>query len=327
MLGPHNVILEGQFAASPALLAPRLRSNELSQLLHDWQQHQPAAGGLPAATAFSPETLRYLLGRSLIYDVVPPSQPGAAPRFRYQHYGSHFSFVRQFDLSDRHVDEHPNPQFSRMAQLSLQHVCDTGLPVLSSGRLRQPDGAFYHVEVLTLPLGGADGVTRIVAGQFDHPIEGDTFPLRVNISDPLLLADVMQASSLLALLAEWRAACIAGGGLPARSDFPPERLRRWLGRVMLIERRPGDTGLRYRLVGSGLTQDRGFDITGRALAEHPDADFGRVVHWFALAILNLGRPGWYRGSGFSPRGSSLNLEGLGLPLRDDCILAVQLPRP
>lgn len=324
MLGPSDVILEGQLAGTPGLLAPRLRSNELSQLLRDWQERLQGRV-MPDRADFTPESLRYLLGRVLLFEVV---RDDSGLRFRYQLYGSHFSFARNFDLTGQFLDAHPNPQFSELARRTLEHVCTTRQPVLSATRMRQPDGAEYHVEVLSLPLGraGSDDVAMVLVGQFDHLIVGDEMPLRVNISDPPLLRHWIEAPALRQLLDQWSRLCATRGGLPLRADFPPENLRPWLGRVILLERRPSDPGLRYRLIGSGVTEERGYDITGQPVTDHPDADYGRVIQWFGLVILNLGRPGWYRGHGFSPSGTSLFVEGLGLPLQDDCVLAVQLPR-
>ncbi|MBP7063074.1 PAS domain-containing protein [Ferrovibrio sp.] len=326
MLGPFDVILEGQLAGTPALLAPRLRSNELSQLLRDWQEHVQRQGwAMPAPGDFTPENLRYLLDHILLFDVV---RDATGLRFRYRHYGSHFSFARNFDLSGQFIDAHPNPHFATLAQRTLEHVCATGLPVLSATKMRQPDGAEYHVEALSLPLAppGGAGVDTVLVGQFDHLLGSEQMPFRVNISDPALLRHWVEAPALRQLLEQWDQLCTTRGSLPVRADFPPENLRPWLGRVILLERRPSDPGLRYRLIGSGVTEERGYDITGQPVTDHPDAEYGRVIQWFGLAVLNLGRPGWYCGHGFTPYGTSLFVEGLCLPLQDDCVLAVQLPR-
>jgi|GEM_PF-1270996 len=327
MQGPGDILLEGQFGDSAEAIMLRLRTPELQRLLEDWRQRAVTRGALPRREDFSPEELRYMLGHVVLFDVV-----GQPARYRYRLYGSHFTFARDFDLTGKFIDEHPNPDFATRAIASLDHACRLRLPIFGAGRIMQADGRLHHIETLALPLAENGASPDVVlVGQYDYEILAPTLPMRVAISDPSLLRPMIEHPLLRQLFDEWQGAGSAGR-LPARADFPPERLKPWLGRVMLLEREPDSTRLRYRLMGSQLAEQRGFDLTGKYLDEHPDAEFGIAMNWFASEAMRLNRPAWYSGDGFSPRGLSLYIEGAALPLANDgvacdTLMVLQLQRP
>ncbi len=322
-----------QLVDSPEVLSPFLRQPELRQMLAHWQTMlRDRAGQLPSRADFAPEDLRYSLGHVVMFDVVP--QQDAAPRFRYRLYGSHFTFARDFDLTGRFIEEHPNPHFAGLAARQMAQVTATRLPALGIGRIRQPDNLTYSIEALSLPLAD-DGCHPdvILVGQYDHHVAEAALPLQLNIAEPALLRPWIKAEPLGALYDLWHG--IAQQRKPRREDFPPERLHPWLGRVLLVER-VGMAGsatppsLRYRLIGSYLAADRGFDLTGKSLDEHPDPDFGKLMHRLGLEALRLGRPAWYRGDGYTPSGYSLRIEGIALPITSrgedyDMLLVCQVP--
>lgn len=325
MQGPGDILLEGQFGDSADPILLRLRTPELQRLLKDWRQRGETRRALPRRDDFSPEELRYMLGHVVLFDVV-----GRPARYRYRLYGSHFTFSRGFDLTGKFIDEHPNPDFSTRAIASLDHACRLCLPIFGAGLITQADGRLHHIETLALPL-AEDGAAPdvVLVGQYDYEILVPSLPMRVAISDPLLLRPMIGHPLLRQLFDEWQGAGSAGR-LPGRKDFPPERLKPWLGRVLLLERGPDSTRLRYRLIGSHLTEARGFDLTGRYLDEHPDPDFGAAIDWFCDEALRQARPAWYRGDGYSPRGLSLQFEGIVLPLASDgvacdTLMVLQLP--
>lgn len=317
-----------QLVDGPELLSPLLRQPELRQMLIHWQNMlRNRAGQLPSRADFAPEDFRASLGHVVMFDVVP--QENAVPRFRYRLYGSHFTFARDFDLTGRFIEEHPNPHFAGLAARQMQQVCATRLPALGIGRFRQADNLDYSIEALSLPLAD-DGCHPdvILVGQYDHRVSESPLPMRCNIAEPALLRPWLQSDQLRAFYDLWFD--IAAKRRPRREDFPPERLLPWLGRVLLVERDASAARLRYRLVGTQLTEQRGFDLTGRYLDEHPDADFGASISWLGLEALRLGRPAWYRGDGYTQSGFSLRIEGVGLPLASqgeayDMLLVCQVP--
>ncbi len=71
-----------------------------------------------------------------------------------------------------------------------------------------------------------------------------------------------------ALRARWRQHC-RDGGLPRRSDFPPESLAPWIGHIEVVEavREGSKTRFRVRLVGTRIVYYEGHDNTGLFLDE------------------------------------------------------------
>lgn len=74
--------------------------------------------------------------------------------------------------------------------------------------------------------------------------------------------------------------------MPARSDFPPEQMRQWLGHIAIITVEPGataddETRFRVALSGTKLDDYRGFGITGRYLDE---LAAGQTVQYYASCV-------------------------------------------
>ncbi len=76
-----------------------------------------------------------------------------------------------------------------------------------------------------------------------------------------------------ALSRRWRQHC-RDGGLPRRSDFPPESLTPWIGHIEVVEavRDGGTTRFRVRLVGTRIVYYEGHDNTGLFLDDVVPAD-------------------------------------------------------
>lgn len=64
---------------------------------------------------------------------------------------------------------------------------------------------------------------------------------------------------------------------PARHEVDPLDLRFALGRLILIEVEDGPLRFRYRLYGSEVARQMGFDLTGRYTDQHPSPEFGRTI--------------------------------------------------
>lgn len=56
---------------------------------------------------------------------------------------------------------------------------------------------------------------------------------------------------------------------PARPDIRPEELQPWLGNIILLDVIDGGKDFRYRLFGSAVAREAGFDMTGKMLSEYP----------------------------------------------------------
>lgn len=114
------------------------------------------------------------------------------------------------------------------------------------------------------------------------------------------------------LLELWRSRCV-DGRLPARRGFDVLELRDFMGWLNIAEVLPGGDDLVYRLVGTGVVERMGRDITGRRVSE--------VLPPTALRIFRhlIRHPAPLRGHGavgWRDR-EFLHHETLLLPLADD----------
>jgi hypothetical protein len=91
----------------------------------------------------------------------------------------------------------------------------------------------------------------------EHAVVYDVTEERLG-HDPRLL-------NLLRLWQSKRAARMA----PARAEFRPEDLQPWLGNIILLDVIEGGKDFRFRLFGSAVAREAGFDMTGKLLSEYP----------------------------------------------------------
>lgn len=57
--------------------------------------------------------------------------------------------------------------------------------------------------------------------------------------------------------------------LPARHDIRPEELKPWFGNLIVLDVLDGGRDFRYRLFGTAIVFQAGFDMTGKLLSEYP----------------------------------------------------------
>lgn len=145
---------------------------------------------------------------------------------------------------------------------------------------------------------------------------------------PETIASFTLEPNLARLVGEW-GALASKGCLPGRHDFPPEKLRYMLGNVVLADIVTGaaagplpdgfQANMRYRLFGSNFVYQRGYDLTGKLLSDHPD----RVLAFqglVALRVLMQHRlPTLGRLTGHNLHGEPILSESVLLPLADDGI--------
>lgn len=151
--------------AAPAILQDAIADARLVRLLREWDGWR---GGrtLPARTDFKPEMLGYLLGNLLLFDIERPAAPDSMPRFRYRLFGSSIAAFRDFDLTGRCLDEHPDSVFGIRAHLVCLQSVQERLPVRVRAAGRTTDGLSINFEALMLPL-AEDGEVpdRMLAAQ------------------------------------------------------------------------------------------------------------------------------------------------------------------
>ncbi|MGQ0677476.1 MAG: PAS domain-containing protein [Rhodospirillales bacterium] len=93
------------------------------------------------------------------------------------------------------------------------------------------------------------------------------------VSEPDLEID----QRLLGLFRLWNAKR-RGRKLPARADLRPEELKPWLGNLIVLDVIDGGRDFRYRLFGTNIVRQAGFDMTGKLMSEYPIKD--ALPHFF-----------------------------------------------
>ncbi len=84
---------------------------------------------------------------------------------------------------------------------------------------------------------------------------------------PLLAAESCDKADARALLAWWNALARDDGGVPDWRNVDPVRLLPWMGWITLYDVVDGGRDVRYRLVGSRITEQAGVDLTGRLVSQ------------------------------------------------------------
>jgi hypothetical protein len=81
-------------------------------------------------------------------------------------------------------------------------------------------------------------------------------------------ADLAADERLLGLFRLWNKKR-GDRALPARADLRPEELGPWLGNLIVLDVIGGGADFRYRLFGTAIVLQAGFDMTGKLLSEYP----------------------------------------------------------
>jgi hypothetical protein len=120
-------------------------------------------------------------------------------------------------------------------------------------------------------------------------------------------------SELDALYALWKRT--GGDKLPARDQFTPAQLRRWMGNLAIVRRVPPAGRLRVDLVGTRIVEIDGVDSTGKFLDEiAPPHALDLLLEPYRI-VLDHGRPHYHR---FTPPSRPLTaVHRLLLPLATD----------
>lgn len=129
------------------------------------------------------------------------------------------------------------------------------------------------------------------------------------------LEDVERCPASLRSLHRYWSSKHRGGALPGRGDIDPIELRGYLSRITLAELRAGQ--LVYRLVGTELVDEWGFEPTGRSVAESAPPAYRQTYLAPYQAVLSQICP---IHASLPPRGrpySGLTTEVIYLPLARD----------
>lgn len=146
------------------------------------------------------------------------------------------------------------------------------------------------------------------------------------------IAGTIAHPALAQLYRQWRRWTGTESGVPDRNEITPEALRPWLGNLAItdIERNP--MRIRYRLVGTTLTELVGHELTGRYVDELYSRKVRREVMEAYRGVVEAGLP-HYRHARFWLVLKALGYHRLILPFSGDgqtvdtCLLAIYPDRP
>jgi hypothetical protein len=108
----------------------------------------------------------------------------------------------------------------------------------------------------------------------------------------------------------------AGRRFPTRHEIDPVEMRFALGNIDLVEITQDPLVFRFRLSGSNIDRDEGFNMQGKTLDEYPLPQHREVVRRAYLEVLENAAPSYEEMERFD-EGRSLRYGRLILPLSDD----------
>src|SRR3954468_7727291 len=108
----------------------------------------------------------------------------------------------------------------------------------------------------------------------------------------------------------------AGRRWPTRDDIDPTEMRFALGNIDLIEIAYDPLVFRFRLSGSNIDRDEGFNMQGKTLDDYPLPQHREAIRQTYLRVLEAGKPD-YEELQRIDEGRALHFGRLILPLSDD----------
>ena len=144
-----------EFADHTSITTPTLDGGvdlgDLSQLLAMWRD-RCEGDHLPARAQFDPLEMRSLLGRIVIFDVLP-----SMPRFRFRLVGTEWVTRFGFDPTNTFMEDFPRIQSRAFICEILGRVVNERIPLMVR-RSVVIDKAYFRYGMLLLPL-ASDGST------------------------------------------------------------------------------------------------------------------------------------------------------------------------
>jgi len=120
----------------------------------EYYESKRGAAKHPPRAALDPLDFRYVLGDVVII-AVQRSPPGSARpwHFRYRLIGANVVTRDGYDLTNKTLDDMPEPEYRERVRATWTQVCETGLPAC---HLREfvLDDRMRRYEVVVLPLAG-----------------------------------------------------------------------------------------------------------------------------------------------------------------------------
>ena len=132
---------------------------------------------------------------------------------------------------------------------------------------------------------------------------------------PLHPAEECPRPDARALVAWWNALDRTPGCLPACSDADPASLQRWMGWICLYDVIDGGRDVRYRLVGTRITEQAGVDLTGRLVSQGVYASTPGVLLEYFRRLGVDPKPTWTKRVMETQQGFAITHDRIWLPFR------------
>ncbi len=119
---------------------------------------------------------------------------------------------------------------------------------------------------------------------------------------------------LLDLWNDWR----AGRDMPTQQDVNPRAMMRYLARIQLYDVIDKGADFRVRLVGTGITQAFGVDLTGTFMSKHPNAARGGRIMSALNRVMEQRQPVYMKtAERHNDRYETRHVESLWLPFGEN----------
>ena len=130
-----------------------------------------------------------------------------------------------------------------------------------------------------------------------------------------MFRDLLPHPQLVQLYDYWDRKC-AGRRWPTRDDIDPLEMRFALGNIDLVEVTYDPLVFRFRISGSNIDRDEGFNMQGKTLDEYPLPQHREAARRTYLKVLEKGDPD-YEELERLDEGRAVHFGRLILPLSDD----------
>lgn len=132
---------------------------------------------------------------------------------------------------------------------------------------------------------------------------------------PLLPAEACDKADSRALLEWWKALPRDGEGLPDWQAVDPVQLLPWMGWISLYDVIDGGRDIRYRLVGSRISEQAGIDLTGRLVSQGVYAATPRLLLEHFRRLCQRAAPAWTNRVMETQHGLTITHDRIWLPFR------------
>lgn len=132
---------------------------------------------------------------------------------------------------------------------------------------------------------------------------------------PLLPAEACGKADARALLDWWNGLPRDGAAIPDWNDVDPVALLPWMGWISLYDVVDGGRDIRYRLVGSRITEQAGIDLTGRLVSQGVYASTPRLLLEHFRRLGERAAPAWTNRVMETQHGLTITHDRIWLPFR------------